>query len=156
MDGWIAVFGDGPCTEQQHEFMVEPIHKDLYMMPSQRSGWKAQDGRGYLIVGYGEEPEEPWEDQVHYVLRQTVGMPADGQRVVTKATYALAELDRWKWLVPWIEWDKPVEVSLIDGSARGFACRVCIASDTLHGGDIPRLPTDAEVVRQHIREAHGH
>lgn len=56
--------------------------------------------------------------------------------------------------MPWIEWREPVEVSLMDGSQRGLACRYCIGMIAQPGSGSRPLP-DAKTFEQHMREQHG-
>jgi hypothetical protein len=37
-----------------------------------------------------------------------------------------------------------------------YACKFCIALYGLKGTDVPQLPEDAEVVREHVRSVHGY
>lgn len=60
---WVASFADGPAMGRDHQryWSVGPIYEDLYLIPHP-SGTIP----GFICVGYGEEPEEPWPGQLHY------------------------------------------------------------------------------------------
>jgi len=65
-------------------------------------------------------------------------------------------LRQLKQAYPFIEWTEPIVVTLIDDpGVKHYACRICIAEQGLRGNQVKSLPTDPEVVRQHIKEAHG-
>lgn len=65
-----------------------------------------------------------------------------------------AEFDDWiQREFPAFPWSEPLGVSLFGGK-RHYACRLCFSRTGLHGSDVHALPTDIEVVRKHIAEAH--
>jgi len=57
-------------------------------------------------------------------------------------------------IFPTIPWREPLHVARLDGGAAGYACRFCIAQHGIKGTDIASLPTDPQVVREHIEREH--
>jgi hypothetical protein len=55
---------------------------------------------------------------------------------------------------PEYDWGEPVAISLAGHPEQHYACRLCIARYGLKAAQILQLPTDPEVVRENIREAH--
>lgn len=65
----------------------------------------------------------------------------------------LPELER---AYPLIKWREPIALALTTNpDEKHYACRVCIATKGITGGDIPGLPSDPEQIRRHLREEHG-
>lgn len=60
-------------------------------------------------------------------------------------------LERWFPAIPWRE---PLRVTLLDGSASGYACRFCVVQLGLNAEDISSLPKNPEAVLQHIEQEH--
>lgn len=54
-----------------------------------------------------------------------------------------------------IPWHEPIAVRLFEDPVTHYACRLCIAERGLKGSDIPGLPTDKAVVREHLALVHG-
>ena len=54
-----------------------------------------------------------------------------------------------------IPWHEPIAVQRTDDPTIHYACRLCIAEHGLKGRDIPGLPTDKAVVREHLALVHG-
>jgi hypothetical protein len=55
---------------------------------------------------------------------------------------------------PFIQWREPLAVRLLGDATEHYACRICIAIKGLKGADIGALPTDPNVVREHLRAEH--
>lgn len=81
---WIAVFCDGPAVgrENDRHWACGPIYGDLYLIPH-----PSRNVPGYICVGYGEEPEEPWPGQLHYERVETI--EASGNDGETVAQYRM-------------------------------------------------------------------
>lgn len=55
---------------------------------------------------------------------------------------------------PLIPWSEPSLVFHVADVTPHYACRLCMARNGLKGTEVHTLPTDIEIVRQHIRECH--
>lgn len=66
---------------------------------------------------------------------------------------AEAELE-FQAAYPWIKWREPVHVALRDGSAGGYACRLCIAYNGLKGSEIAEKVMSEAECRAHIEREH--
>lgn len=58
--------------------------------------------------------------------------------------------------IPWIEWDKPVQVD-VTGKTRRFVCRFCIALHGLSAAQIDSTPfafATRDEANVHIKQAH--
>jgi hypothetical protein len=63
---------------------------------------------------------------------------------------------RIQYQVPRLPWRTPIRVSMIDGSKRGWACRLCIARIGLKAEELgSRAFTTRAEFDQHLKDVHG-
>ena len=55
---------------------------------------------------------------------------------------------------PSIPWREPLPVKLLDASASGLACRICIAVRGLHGSEVGALAKTREEFDEHMKQEH--
>jgi len=67
----------------------------------------------------------------------------------------LVTLQELRQRFPRILWTTPVHINLVDGSASGFACRICIAKYGLHADEVKDLWATEAAALAHIQTAHG-
>lgn len=62
-----AVFIDGPVKGKYIEMAAPTIPKRLFFAPAPGSiPEHFVTANGYMVVGYDQEPETPWPDQIEY------------------------------------------------------------------------------------------
>lgn len=87
------------------------------------------------------------------------------------ATAAIRRGENWSLgglqrAMSWIPWAEPLRVTREHAAVElpaaaaapvfvtRYACRICIANHGLSAADIPRLPTNKNVVHEHVRAVH--
>jgi hypothetical protein len=55
---------------------------------------------------------------------------------------------------PWIDWRKPLPVSVMETEAKGIGCRFCIAMHGMKGWEVHKLPQTETEFAEHMRTIH--